>query len=57
MKSAKATHKSMGKKGGVSAGLESGVAETMSIDRKPASHEVGDTGRVKPQPNGSVAAK
>lgn len=56
MKMAKGTHKSMGKKSSVTSGLESGVAESMPV-KKPETHEVGDTGRVKPQKHGSVAAK
>ena len=56
MSKASGTHKSMGKKGGASAGLESGIAETMKVT-KPESKEVGNTGRVKPSKHGSIAMK
>lgn len=57
MKQAKGTHRPLGKKGGVSAGLESGVA---SVEKYTAGQGVDITEksqRPKPKGHGSIAAK
>ncbi|MFG6159629.1 hypothetical protein ACGTNG_12555 [Halomonas sp. 1390] len=56
MKKQKGTHRSMGKTGGVQAGLESGVASTEKVGNTNPD-QVGSTGRVKPQSHGSIATK
>ena len=53
MKMEKGTHRSMGKKGGTTAGLESGVAEVQKVaEEKPSL--AADT-RPKPKKHGSIA--
>lgn len=51
---AKGTHRSMGKKGGVTAGLEAGVAETQAVG-KTGPDEVAGSHRPKAQRHGSIA--
>tara|TARA_R110000765_G_scaffold195825_7_gene301306 strand:+ start:7352 stop:7531 length:180 start_codon:yes stop_codon:yes gene_type:complete len=55
MRKASGTHRSMGKKGGVTPGLESGVAETMKVGNTNPD-EVSGSQRPKPQKHGSIAA-
>ena len=53
-KQAKGTHRSMGKKGGASAGLEAGIAETQKVG-KTGPDEVSGSHRPKAQKHGSIA--
>lgn len=55
MKKASATHRSLGKTGGASAGLESGVAEVAKVGKTEP--ETCKSDRPKPQSHGSVATK
>lgn len=56
MKKASSTHKSMGKKGYASTGLDSGLSETAKVG-KTAPEEVSGSQRPKPQRHGSIATK
>lgn len=55
MKKAKGTHRPLGKTGGVSAGLESGVAEVKSLKESQGPARVEGSQRPKPEKLGSVA--
>lgn len=57
MKQAKGTHRSMGTKGGVTAGMESGVAEKMSFKTGQGVEITKDAQRPKPVKGGSIAMK
>lgn len=57
MKQAKGTHRSMGTKGGVTAGLESGVAEKMAFKAGTGPETCKGTDRPKPVKGGSIAMK
>jgi len=57
MKQEKGTHRSMGTKGGVTAGLESGVAEKMSFKAGQGPTICEGTQRPKPAKGGSIAMK
>ncbi|MDP1931905.1 MAG: hypothetical protein Q8L60_10650 [Gammaproteobacteria bacterium] len=57
MKQAKGTHRSMGTKGGVTAGMESGVAETMSLKAGQGPDITKDAQRPKAVKGGSIAMK
>lgn len=56
MKQAKGTHRSMGKKGGATVGLESGVAETQKVGSTQPD-EVSGSQRPKAQRHGSVSTR
>lgn len=55
MKQAKGTHRKMGRKGGESAGLESGVAEVKSYKAAQGVEINSTTQRPKPKSHGSIA--
>lgn len=57
MKKASGTHKSMGTKGGTTAGLESGVAEVQSMKAGEGIEVDSKTQRPKPKSHGSIAMK
>lgn len=62
MHSAKGTHRSMGKKGGASAGLESGLSDVQKFKTDEGQKVCEDgsnagTQRAKPEKLGSIAAK
>lgn len=57
MKQAKGTHRSMGSKGGATAGMESGVAEKMSFKAGQGAEIVSGSQRTKPVKGGSIAMK
>lgn len=55
MKQAKGTHKSMGTKGGASAGLESGCADVQKYKAGQGVEITGGSQRPKPAKGGSIA--
>ncbi len=57
MKQEKGTHRTMGTKGGVTAGMESGVAEKMAFKAGQGVEICSGTERPKPASRGSIAVK
>ena len=57
MKQAKGTHRSMGKKGGETAGLESGVASVEKYKATEGQTTCSGTQRAKAEKHGSIAMK
>lgn len=56
MKKATGTHRTMGKKGHTTAGLESGVSEVAKVGNT-SPETAGGSQRPKPQKHGSIATK